>query len=243
MAEYVLGTDKEELDRLNLQHELWKLEALRLWDRAGFKQGQKILDLGCGPGFTSMELARRLGPTGQVTAVDVSERFLSHLNSLSKDPHQAKITTAKTFIEEMNLEKKDYDGAYCRWLMIFVKDPLAALKSVHHHLKSGAVFCLQEYVAYDSMALAPDEPIMKNVVNAIFKSWRDQGGDPNRGRDLPQLLHQAGFEEIEMKPLIRFARPQDPLWSWPDSFYRNFIPKLVQGGYLSQQEAKFFFEI
>lgn len=239
--EYVLGTDQEELDRLNLQHELWKSESIQLWDQVGFKTGQHLLDIGCGPGFTSLELARRLGSQGKVTAIDVSENFLKHLNQYPQDIYRAPIETVLSFIEQLNLPHKDFDGAYCRWLMIFVQDPLLALKQIYKHLKPGAFFALQEYVAYDSMALAPEVAIMKTVVQAIFKSWRDQGGDPNRGKDLPKWLEQAGFRNIQISPLARFARPQDPLWAWPDSFYRSFIPRLVQSKYLTaEQSAEFF---
>lgn len=242
-TDYVLGTDQEELERLNLQHELWKVESIKVWDRIGFKRGDHIMDLGCGPGFTSLELAKRVGRDGSITAVDVSEKFLKHLDTVKGGPHLGKIETVKSYIEELSLQKKDFDGAYCRWLMIFVQDPQKALKSIYNHLKSGAFFSLQEYVAYESMALAPEEPIMEPVVGAIFKSWRDQGGDPNRGRDLPTLLEKAGFKNIQIEPLIRFARPSDPLWAWPESFYHSFIPRMVQTKYLTQEQADEFFRV
>lgn len=239
--EYVLGTDNQELSRLRRQHELWKEELIRLWKKSGFKAGDRVLDLGCGPGFTTRDLARWLGPRSEVTAVDVAENFLTYLASQPEEVEQAPIHTKASFLEELDLPEKDFDGAFCRWLMIFVPDVAGALRSVHRHLKPGKRFALQEYVAYDTMALCPQRDSMTVVVDAIFKSWRDEGGDPNRGQELPALLEGNGFRVLEIEPLVRAVRPQDTLWEWPETFLRNFVPKLLTKGYLNDAQAKAFF--
>lgn len=239
--DYVLGTDQGELSRLRRQHELWKEDLLRIWRNSGFKAGDRVLDLGCGPGFTSRDLARWLGPRGEVMAIDASKNFLDYLAAQPEEVEQAPIRVEQAFLEKLNLPRKDFDGAFCRWLMIFVPDPEAALVAVHRHLKPGARFALQEYVAYDSMALCPDRPIVEKVVRAIFTSWRDEGGDPNRGRVLPALLEKTGFRVHTVEAIAKTARPQDPLWEWPDGFYRNFLPRLVSKGLLTQDESEEFF--
>ena len=76
--DYVLGTERAELERLGMQHQLWLAQAAEAWERAGFRPGQKLLDLGCGPGFATVDLAQRVGPRGQVVAVDIAERAVDH---------------------------------------------------------------------------------------------------------------------------------------------------------------------
>jgi hypothetical protein len=125
--------------------------------------------------------------------------------------------------------------------MIFVPDCESALRTVHRHLKPGSPFALQEYIAYETMALCPDRPSMERVVQAIFHSWQTQGGDPNRGRMLPAALEKCGFSVQRVEPMTRTARPQDPLWDWPDGFFKSFLPRLVQAGHLQQTEADQFF--
>ena len=60
--DYVLGTHDEEIARLGLQHRVWRPRALDAWTRAGFTQGQTLLDVGCGPGHASVDLAELVGP-------------------------------------------------------------------------------------------------------------------------------------------------------------------------------------
>ena len=70
---YILGTELAELHRLGLQHQVWAEEACKGWDLAGFTDGQTLLDLGCGPGYCTTELAFIVGEKGKVYGVDKSK--------------------------------------------------------------------------------------------------------------------------------------------------------------------------
>ncbi len=82
--DYVLGTHDDELIRLGLQHRVWRPRALDVWRRAGFTVGQTLLDVGCGPGYATADLAGIVGDRGQVVAVDRSERFLEVLRAIAR---------------------------------------------------------------------------------------------------------------------------------------------------------------
>ena len=56
------------------------------------------------------------------------------------------------------------------------------------------------------------------------------------GQRLPALMAAAGLEIEAIRPLQRIARPADPLWEWPTSFFSNFIPMLVQQGLVSEKD-------
>lgn len=230
--DYVLGTDEVELKRLKLQHDLWREELLRLWKKSNFKSGQKILELGCGPGFTTLDLLEFTANTSDITAVDISENFLNHLNS-KKNP---RLKTYLSFIEKLDLPEKSYDAAFCRWLMIFIPDIEKAVQRICAHLKPGAIFTMQEYISYDSFSLVPEQPIFKKIVDAVFKSWMDQGGFPNQGRRLPLVLEKNGFKVLEIEPLARVCRPNEPLWQWPESYFYSFLPRIVASGHITKQD-------
>jgi ubiquinone/menaquinone biosynthesis C-methylase UbiE len=82
--DYVLGTHDEEIARLQLQHEVWRPQVLEAWRRAGFDSGQTILDIGCGSGNASLDLAAIVGPAGRVVALDKSRRFLDVAESRAR---------------------------------------------------------------------------------------------------------------------------------------------------------------
>ncbi len=240
-SDYILGHDQEELSRLKLQHDLWRDELIQLLSHSNIKESKKILDLGCGPGYTSLDILN-YSKYSELTSVDISDNFLNYLNyQVKKLPEPRKVTTHKSYIEQLNLSEKNFEAAFCRWLMIFVQDPLKAVEKIHSHLKPKSQFIIQEYVSYDSMDLVPNYKSMKPVVDAIFKSWKDQGGDPNRGKYLPSYLEKSGFKIKHLEPIAKFARYADPLWQWPDTFYKSFLPRLQKNNYLTESQVKDFF--
>lgn len=56
-GDYILGTEEDEVQRLGLQHLVWRPRVTDAWRRAGFTVGQHIADIGCGPGYATWRLA------------------------------------------------------------------------------------------------------------------------------------------------------------------------------------------
>src|SRR5437899_9002239 len=75
--DYVLGTHDEEIARLGLQHRVWRPHVLECWRRAGITLGSRVLDVGAGPGYATVDLAEIVGPSGRVLALERSSRFLA----------------------------------------------------------------------------------------------------------------------------------------------------------------------
>src|SRR5213083_407929 len=74
--DYVLGTHNEELARLGLQHRVWRPVVLDCWQRAGITVGKRVLDVGAGPGYATVDLAEIVGTTGEVIALERSRNFI-----------------------------------------------------------------------------------------------------------------------------------------------------------------------
>jgi ubiquinone/menaquinone biosynthesis C-methylase UbiE len=70
--DYVLGTNDDELARLGLQHRVWRDTVLATWSAAGISVGSRVLDVGAGPGYATLDLAQTVGPTGKVVALERS---------------------------------------------------------------------------------------------------------------------------------------------------------------------------
>jgi SAM-dependent methyltransferase len=238
--EYLLGTDDDELARLGFQHQLWAGEAVAAWSRAGFGPGQALLDVGCGPGYATLDLARLVGPAGRVHGVDVSERFVAHLRTRAQALGARSVTAEVLDLTVDDLAEGGFDGAYARWLLCFVADPAAVVRRVAKALRPGAAFVVWDYLKYDGLAMCPGDPAFDRVFGAMVESWRATGGDGEIGRRVPRMMADAGLDVVHVEPVIRGARPRDPLWQWPRTFYSNFLPTLVRGGFITRADADAF---
>lgn len=238
--EYVLGTDSDELGRLGLQHQLWAEYSARAWERAGFGLGQSILDAGCGPGYATFDLSNRVGAGGKVFAVDQSQRFLGYLRSQIHARGVTNIFPSLGDVERLELPARVMHGAYARWVLCFVKRPQAVITGVARSLRKGGVFVIHDYYNYEAILVAPQSAIFKKAFHAIAESWRRHGGNPDIGCDLPRLLARGGFEVREVNALVRAARPGSTLWNWPDSFFKIYLPSLVEMKLLTMQDVKKF---
>lgn len=238
--EYVLGTHDAELERLGLQHRLWAAQATAIWTRAGFGPGQILLDVGCGPGFATLDLARWAGPQSRIVGVDQSERFIRFFKSQAHAQALAHVEARIGNVEALDLPAASLDGAFCRWVLCWIANPLACVQGLARAIRPGGVVAVQDYFSYHSITLAPRSEAFTRVVAGVVASQRATGGDPDLAGRLPRMLIDAGFEVLEIEPILRVARPGSALWQWPDTFFRIYAPRLVAGGFLSEAEQVAF---
>ena len=232
--DYVLGTHNDEHARLGMQHSLWQEFVLDAWKRAGICTGTRVVDVGAGPGFATMDLADIVGATGHVTAVEISSKFAQEV----KD--QANVRGLKNIsVHIVDLMHEDiplanagveFDAAWCRWVCMFVPDVGALVRCVHNALRAGGVAVFHEYVHYETYGLQPPTPGIDSFTQAAMKSFSARGGNANIAGTLLKELRQHGFEIMSIKPIARSARPHDPLWQWPAGFIRTYLPRLVELG-------------
>ena len=128
-----------------MQHQLWLAQAAAVWERVGFRRGHRILDVVCRSGLATVDLALRVGPRGKIVAMDISERFLAHLEERAMVRGLTNIRTVQGSVERPAIRESGFDGAYARWVLCFVRRPAAVLRQVARRLKRGGVFVIQDY--------------------------------------------------------------------------------------------------
>lgn len=236
--EYLLGTHDEEIARLGVQHRVWRPRTLDAWRRAGFTVGQRILDVGCGPGYASFDLAEIVGPAGRVIALDRSRRFLNALDAARERRGLGDIIeTHELDLDEAPLPAADADGAWSRWVFAFVTRPRDLLERVCRALRPGGVVVMQEYFHYATWQLTPRLPELDDLIRAVTESWRDSGGEPDIGLALPRWLEELGFEVRELRPIIDIVPPSNFVWQWPGSFIPNGVQRMVALGRLTPERG------
>lgn len=235
--DYRFGYSREELERLGNQHNVWAEDNSRLLVRAGFSNGDTIVDLGCGPGYTTLDLARMVGPEGKVIGVDRDEeRSLSILKAKAATAGLSNIETRACELEAFDLPEESVDGVYGRWVLMYL--PEGKVKSLVFRmakwLRPGGTCALSEFCNYRHIHIHPPTIHLPAVAEALIRAVTGtRGCNPQIGNELPGLLRTAGLT-VELNVLTKAVRATTPEWQWPDALFRDILPGLVQEGYLSQ---------
>lgn len=240
--DYVLGTHDAEIDRLGLQHRVWRPRALDAWTRAGFNQGQTLLDIGCGPGFATVDLAEIVGPSGKVIAVDRSRRFLDALGQTLARRGTSHVERHEQDLDKARFPDVQVDGAWARWVFAFVTRPRDLLARVARSLKPGGVLVLHEYCDYRTWRLLPRSGEHEEFVSLVMESWRQAGGEPDIALSLPSWLCELGFEIRSLKPRVEVVPPTSFVWQWPRAFIEVGLQRLVDLDHLSKGRAREIWE-
>jgi len=233
---YILGTDTQELHRLGIQHQVWADEAHKGWDTAQFNAGQTLLDLGCGPGFCTKEMAFIAGTQGKVIGVDKSESFITFLQQITSQ-YQLNIEAIQSDFDTMSLPAESVDGMYCRWALAWLPNPEHALKKVRDALKPGGKMVIHEYYDWSTLQTEPKKPGLSKAIAAALQSFKDSEGEIDIGRKLPFILASMGMEVTQVRLMSKLATPSDLNWQWPKTFFHSYFPRLVAMGALTQEEA------
>ncbi|MDZ4774361.1 MAG: methyltransferase domain-containing protein [Planctomycetota bacterium] len=243
-TEYVLGTGADELERLGLQHRLWSDAAHAAWKLARLTPGARVLDVGSGPGYAAFDLAQIVQRAGAVVAVDESQSFIEYVAEQARARSLPQLVGRVGDVQRLDdilAGERAFDLAYARWVLCFVQSPDAVVAGVARALRPGGRFVVHDYFNYTSMTTAPRRESYAKIVQATGRSWRARGGDPDIGGRLPRLLHECGFEIEHVTAHQRLARPGDSMWPWVESWWRNFVPRLVALREITDDDASIFF--
>lgn len=238
--EYILGTHAAELERLGFQHHVWVQHMLAVLDLANIRAGDVVLDVGCGPGFTTFELSHAVGPQGRVIALDVSERFLENLRAACRLRALTNVEPLLGTAEEFELPEGSLDAAYSRWVFCWLQRPEDALRRVARTLRPGGVVVIQDYVDWGAKKLVPRSAEHDAVIAACLESWRRGGGRIDIGEHLPGWAEQCGLRVEHFQPIARSGMGGSLVWRWLETFYRGYLPRLIEQQLLTQSAADVF---
>ncbi len=163
--------------------------APKLADFASVAAGQRVLDVGCGPGALTAELVRRLGPAA-VSAVDPSEPFVA----AARERHPG-VSVQRAAAEDLPFEDKVFDAALAQLVVHFMADPVAGLRELARVTRQDGVVA----------ACVWDHAGGQGPLSLFWEAARqlDPGVDDESERagaregHLAELFRAAGLREVE----------------------------------------------
>lgn len=190
---------------VNLQSALdMQLESLgrRAMDAAQLRHGERVLDIGCGCGTTTLELARRVGDQGAVTGIDISEPMLQQARKTATAAGVTNVRFLQADAQTHQLEAKSAEAVFSRFGVMFFADPRAAFRNLRGALSpSGRV----AFVCWRSFPENPwvTVPMMAALQHITMPAPPppDAPGpfafaDPDR---LRSILTDAGFAQVQLE--------------------------------------------
>ena len=236
--DYFLGVSQDELQRLQRQHIAWQPETIELIKRAELHKAANILDLGCGPGFTSIELSQSC-PESTIYALDKSELYHNYLKEKIQSDKLDKITPIQKDIISDTESEELYDGAFCRWFLAFlIQDLKKVLSNIYSKLKPGASFALMEYLTLESFTPSPPSTSFDAYKRAWINFYLAHGGDSNIGSYLPSVLEEVGFTVTSQHCVGGQSAPDHRWYRWWRDAFDHFSPRFVEEKLMSESDRK-----
>ena len=147
-----------------------------LLDRAGVVAGMRVLDAGCGPGRITLPAARRVGPTGDVVALDIQEAMLRRVRQKLDAQGVTNVRPLHAALGDGQIEAEAFDRAFLVTVLGEIPDKVAALREIYAALKPGGLLSITE-VLPDPDFQTPDA-VRRPAEAAGFREVRLMGGFP-----------------------------------------------------------------
>lgn len=198
MGRYVIRGGQAGYDRLQiLARDRWP-DTAALFDRAGLTPGMNAIDLGCGGGNVTLEIAAVVAPA-QVIGIDMDDMKLA----LAREAAATRGLDNVQF-KAMNLnnwhERAAYDVVYTRFVLQHLSQPVEMLRRMWEAVRPGGVLIVED-ADFDGWACHPSTPGFEFFTRTYAEVIRRSGGDHALGRKLYAQFLQAGIDRPEINAI------------------------------------------
>ena len=204
------------------QVELWNGEATSAWithadryDRqlepfgrevlaaAGLAEGERVLDVGCGSGWTTLEAGRAVGEGGTATGVDISAPLLALGRERAAAEGLGNVDFVEADAQEHAFAPASYDAVISRFGVMFFADPQAAFANLLAATAPGGrlVFACWQPVTENEWTLVPVSAVVPHVGPPQLPAPGSPGPFAFGERDVVRsVLADAGWSDVEVEP-------------------------------------------
>jgi enediyne biosynthesis protein CalE5 len=175
----------------------------RLVELAGVRAGNRVLDIATGSGEPALTIARAVGPSGRVVAVDMSPGMLAIARERIDAARLTNVDLVESDAESLRLDPHSFDAALCRWGLMFMPDLNGVVRAMHRALKPGARFATAVWAQADKV---PMLGLARDAIRRITGIVPPPNAlEPMRLADtsiVERSLAAAGFRDVTIERLI-----------------------------------------
>jgi SAM-dependent methyltransferase len=237
---YAIAGGSTGKSRLDVLAQGMQPSTLQLLERVGVPAGGTCLDVGCGGGHVTLELARLAGPSGLAVGVDFDADVLT---LAEQDAAQLGVTNVQfRHGEAVRLARAvgdlDFDVAYCRFLLSHVTSPGDVVREMAGLVRPGGTVVVEDIDYRGTLCETPSEAFQRyaDLYRAIVQR---KGADAEIGPRLPGLLDDAGLTHVDVASFQHVSRS-------PQSFVKRIHaltldrigPALLGAGLVSLDELE-----
>lgn len=203
-----------EIDRLENKTDSESVVEQATW--AGIEPGMRVLDVGCGPGVTTLSLAQLVGESGSVVGLDRSKERIDYAESKYGKSNVSYV--CRNFFDDLS-DLGSFDFVWIRFVLeYFNKESFQLVSHIANSIKPGGIFCLvdldQNCMNHYGLSERLEQTFQKIAEAQIAKN----NFDPYVGRKLCTYLYDLGFQElradVRMHHLVFGELLDFDRWNW-----------------------------
>ena len=170
-------------------------------NKLNFNEEENVLDIGCGCGHTTLNIAKRIEPLGNVTGLDISEPMLERAKESAVEMSITNTSFKCVDVQTEDLGDQIYSAAFSRFGVMFFEDSIAAFKNINKSLISGGYL---SFVCWQSPAVNPWQSLFIQEV----KKFLDLPSPPPRSPGpyafmeseyVSSILEESKFQDIRIE--------------------------------------------
>ena len=206
------------------------------------RPGQDLLDVGCGPGTITVDLATAVAP-GRVTGIDLSTDVIEGARAqLADGPDNLSFEVDDVY--DLSFSDASFDVVYAHQVLQHLSDPVAALRQMRRVLRPGGLLTVRDS-DYGAFTWWPADPRLDRWNEVYHALTRRNGANADAGRQLHTWVAEAGFDDGVMSTSTwTFRTPEERRWwgdLWADRVRRSeFARQTLEDGLATPAELDEF---
>src|SRR5579884_165370 len=156
--------------------------------------GQALLDVGCGPGTITTDLARRVAP-GAVVGIDAAAGGLDQARAHAGEAAVDNVRFEVGDVYALAYDDGSFDVVHAHQVLQHLTDPVRALREMRRVLRPGGTLAVRDG-DYGAFVWSPEDPVLDRWLELYHRVTAANGADADAGRKLYGWVRAAGFEDV-----------------------------------------------